>query len=846
MQIRKLLNNIFFDMKRLVTLDMFTSKEHGVADLLLPARFIDEHIILNVDGSLTICVHLRPGDLDAETTDTLNYVGEIVHKAFLPFETGWCMHLDNIRNQSAGYIPEDKCHFTDATTFSIDFERRMEYNRADKHHENEYVLTLTYLPPGDFSSNAAAFFMNSEGKKKPKFDYTIYLEKFKDTVYNALDILSSSQFKISPMTDDEILSYMFYCVNGVHAHIKNPKRHWSHLRDLIANQDIVTGWNPMVGDKHIRVISMGEQFPLESYPTLLNALDSLGFEYRWSTRYIFLSAADAKKHLSSIAAYHYQGRESASQVVSKKYGGGDDSKINRSAVRYADDIEEAITSIEMSNVRYGKYTSCVVMYDENLELLEEKVKIIKGVIDNYNLMGKIEKAHCFEAYLGSIPGMVRPNVRKWVMSSYNLADLLPTSAVWSGYKSNPCKYYADKGNDPVLFFASTAGTPFRGCLHVGDEGNALIIGSNVSMAMNFLAAQQCRYKDAKIFIFDNNHASLPLTNSIPGSSYYDIGYGEDSIAFQPLAHLDTQEDFSFAVDWLLTLCEIKGGFKAQSAHITIISEVLELVRKEASLAQRTITYVYYHILSRDNELAEQIHPYVANTGKSMQSNIFEARKDELNLSKFTTFELSMLVRQGDVTLVPTILYLFHMIERGLDGSPVSIYIHDGWAIFKHPIFKDYLDEWLRKVTDLNVQIIIGVHQPSDIIRSEIAENLMHSCKTKIYTANLNAKGNQYASYSQLGLNDTQIELISTAMVNRDYYFTNPLGSRLIQFQMGELAKVFLTPPSLDQIDAIHELKKQHGDLFGYEWIKHNQLIEEIAEFWLDTHNDLQNNKQLTT
>jgi type IV secretion/conjugal transfer VirB4 family ATPase len=840
--LKELKTNIMYDVKRLVNLQMFTSKEYGVSDLLLYSRFVDPGIILNVDGSFMTSFYWRGDDLDSSTEESKNYLSTLVHQAMLHLGTGWCMHLDCVRKESSGYILENECYFTDATTFTIDHERRIEYNQEDRHYENDYVITFTYLPPGDVASKFGAFFMvNKDNDKKSSFDYTIYLEKFKDVISSVLDILMSSMFKITRMSDDEILSHLYYCVNGIYANLKNPTRHWTDLRSIIANQDIVTGFYPMVGNQHMRVISMGEQFPLETYPTLLNALNNLSFEYHWSTRYIFLSNADATKSLSRIAELHNQKRESAGQIISNKYGDGSNTKkINRSAVRYAEDAEEAISSIEMGNVRFGKYTSCVVLFDEDEELIKEKVKIVEGVINNCSLMGKIEKAHCFEAYLGSLPGMVRPNVRKWIMHSYNLADLMPTTSVWAGYKNNPCKYYSINQNNPVLFYASTTGgTPFRGCLHADDDGHALIIGSNGSLVMNFLAAQQCRYKNAKIFIFDTNHASLALANGISNSVYYDIGNGDNSIFFQPLAYLDNQEDFSFAIDWLSELCKV-NGFEIKPKHITAISEVLNIIRKEAKQEQRTLSYFYYQISSKDEELANQFKPYIITTGNGLQNNIFEARKNYLKFGNFTVFEIEKLARKGDSILIPTILYLFRMIEISLDGSPVSIYIHDGWTIFKHHVFRGYLDDWLRKISGLNVQIIIGVHQPSDITNSEIAGILMQSCKTKIYTANINATGTQKLNYTQLGLNDTQINLIGTSIVNREYYFTSPLGNRLIQFRMGELAKIFLQPPSIEQIEQINALKIKYGALFGYHWIKQHNLIEEIAEFWLEMHNKFEN------
>lgn len=834
--LKNFFHNLMFDVKRLVSLEAFAAKDYGVSDLLLFSRFIDEGVIILVDGSFTTSFWYRGEDLDSATDDVINYLSTIVNNALSPLGTGWSMHLDCVRRESSGYIREDKCHFPDATTATIDLERRMDYNKESTHYENEYVITFTYLPPADMSSKFGAFFLNKKDGGKPKFDYTIHLEKFKDTIYSVIDILTSSQFKIARMSDNEILSHLFYCINGIHANIKVPARHWTDLRYMLANQDITTGFYPMVGDKHMRVISMGEQFPMESYPTLLSSLNNLGFDYRWSTRYIFLNIADAKAMLKKISDLHNQGRESASQVFAKSQGLGN-GKINRAADRYLDETEEAIASIETGGVRFGKYTSCIVLFDEDSERLLDKVKIVETEINNCNLRATVEKAQSFEAYLGSVPSMVRPNVRKWIMHSHNLADLMPTTSVWSGYKSNPCSFYTDAGQDQVLFYASTiGGTPFRGCLHYGNNGHTLLIGDNVSPAINFLAAQQRRYANAKIFIFDNQHASLPLCYGV-GGIHYDLGYGDKSITFQPLANLDTQEDFTFAVEWLVELCVV-NGFEVKPQHITIITEVLEMIKKEASKTQRTLSYFSYQIRSRDEDLAIQFKPYVSTTGSGLQNILFDAKEDHLELSNFTVFELEQLARKGNSTLIPSISYLFHMIERSLDGTPVSIYLHDGFTILKHPVFRSFLDDWLRNIAGANVQIIIGATNPSDIIKSEIAGILMQTCQTKIFTPNLNAKNQQKQAYLDIGLNEKQIELISLAMPNREYYYTNPLGNRLINFNFGELTTIFVRKPSLEQVDIARKLKAEHGDKFSYQWIKQNNLIDEISEVWLAKHNEI--------
>ena len=46
-----------------------------------------------------------------------------------------------------------------------------------------------------------------------------------------------------------------------------------------------------------------------------------------------------------------------------------------------------------------------------------------------------------DAYLGSLPGHGVENVRRPLINTMNLADLLPTSTIWTGLNQAPCPLY---------------------------------------------------------------------------------------------------------------------------------------------------------------------------------------------------------------------------------------------------------------------------------------------------------------------------------------------------------------------------------------------------------------------
>ena len=103
-----------------------------------------------------------------------------------------------------------------------------------------------------------------------------------------------------------------------------------------------------------------------------------------------------------------------------------------------------------------------------------------------------------EAWLGTLPGHLRPNVRRPLIHTLNLADLLPLATVWPGLENNPCPLYPE--DSPPLLHAATAGaTPFRLNLHVGDVGHTLVFGptgAGKSVLLCTVAAQFRRYEGA--------------------------------------------------------------------------------------------------------------------------------------------------------------------------------------------------------------------------------------------------------------------------------------------------------------------------------------------------------------
>ncbi len=179
-------------------------------------------------------------------------------------------------------------------------------------------------------------------------------------------------------------------------------------------------------------------------------------------------------------------------------------------------------------------TLTVTVWDSDLHQAHQKAAAVQRVIDGVGLVSKIETVNAVEAWLGSLPGHAYADVRRPVIGSLNLCDLIPLSSVWPG--PGRCEHL----NGPVLLQAQTKGaTPFRLSLFQGDVGHTMVCGptgAGKSTLLNFLASQWRRYPQAQVYFFDKGGSFKVLTLAAAGD-YYDLGATEGGLSFQPLARV---------------------------------------------------------------------------------------------------------------------------------------------------------------------------------------------------------------------------------------------------------------------------------------------------------------------
>jgi type IV secretion system protein VirB4 len=420
-----------------------------------------------------------------------------------------------------------------------------------------------------------------------------------------------------------------------------------------------------------------------------------------------------------------------------------------------------------------------------------------------------ESMNATEAWLGSLPGNVNANERRPILSSFNLAHLLPYASPYAGEPR--CEHL----DGPPLLHVDTEGyTPFRLNLHVGDVGHTLVIGptgSGKTTLLGLLAAQFLRYPQAQIYIFDRRYGLKVITRAL-GGRYHDLADGK--LAFQPLRHIDKEAERLAVCDWLSLL--LPAHLAGQTAVATAMWDALSLLAREPE-TYRTLSNLQ-HLLG-DPELRAALMPY---TLEGPFGALFDARSETLSLGAIEGFELEAVSHQSRV-LGPLLTYLFRRIETRLTGRPTLIIIDEAWAALDHELFCEQIGDWVRTLRRLNTSVVFATQNLGDLMDKRISSVIFESCPTQLLLPNPRALEAESARlYQAIGLNEVEMQALAVAEPKQAYFYRSPLGQRWFSLSLGESSRVLCGSSRKADLQLADDIPAS-GPAFAAAFLAHHGL-----------------------
>jgi type IV secretion system protein TrbE len=345
-------------------------------------------------------------------------------------------------------------------------------------------------------------------------------------------------------------------------------------------------------------------------------------------------------------------------------------------------------------------------------------------------------------------------------------------------------------------------------------------GAGKSVLLALMAMQFRRYPRAQIFAFDFGR-SIRAAALAMGGDWHDLGGtlsgdATEPVALQPLAAIDDVGERVWAAQWVAAILTREG--------VVVTPEVRELLWSAlgslagAPRSQRNLTGL--SVVLQSGELKQALRPYCAS---GPWGGLLDARAEHLGDTSVQVFEIEGLI--GTAAAPAVLGYLFHRIERLLDGRPSLIMIDEAWLAFEDPTFGAQTREWLKTLRKKNTSTWLATQSAGDVQRSAIAAAIVESCPTRLFLPNAAAIEPQITGlYQQFGLNDRQIEIIARATPKRDYYCQSRHGNRLFELGLDSIALAFTAASSKGDQAAIADLLTCHGRAdFAPAWLRHKGL-----------------------
>ena len=410
----------------MMNLSEYRERPASLADYLPWAALVAPGVVLNKDGSFQRTARFRGPDLESATESELVATSARLNNALKRLGSGWAIFVEADRRAVAEY---PSSIFPEPLSWLVDEERRAAFEETDAHFESAYFATLVFLPPEEGRARASQYILEGD-VTHGAVDWQDQLQRFITETDRFSGLLEGVMPEVQWCSDDESLTYLHGTISTHEHRVVAPEVPF-YLDALLTDEPLTGGLAPKLGDEHLRVLTI-RGFPTSTWPGLLDELNAQGFGYRWVTRYLFLDKVEAEKELTRLRRQWFAKRKSIVSLIRETVFQQESPLVDSDADNKSADADVALQELGSDSVAFGYVTAVIVVRDADAALVDEKVKAIERVVQGRGFVTIRESFNAIDAWLSSIPGHAYANVRQPLISTLNLAHLMPISAVCGG------------------------------------------------------------------------------------------------------------------------------------------------------------------------------------------------------------------------------------------------------------------------------------------------------------------------------------------------------------------------------------------------------------------------------
>jgi type IV secretion system protein VirB4 len=399
------------------------------------------------------------------------------------------------------------------------------------------------------------------------------------------------------------------------------------------------------------------------------------------------------------------------------------------AVSQIQEINQALDSAMSGEFAFGNHHMTVLCIEDNPKSLESSLSLAVVELSNVGITAVRERLNLEPAFWAQLPCNAKLMARRSVVNTFNIAAF----ASFHNYPSGKRK--KNHWGNAVTVLNTVSGTPYFFSFHVRDVGHTMIIGptgAGKTVLLNFLCAQSQKF-NCRLFFFDKDRGAEIFIRAIRGR--YMIPDAAKVSGFNPFQLDDSSENRSFLVEFLKAL--VMTGNNSIPAHeVERINEAVNGNYKLPKEQRRLRNIAPFMGLGGPGTLAGRLSMWHSD---GSHAKLFDNAEDLIDFSSARTFGIEMGELLKDKTSIgPALLYLFHRIQRSLDGSPTMIVLDEAWALIDNPVFAPKIKDWLKVLRKLNTFVVFATQSVEDAAKSSISDTLVQQTATQVFLPNLKA------------------------------------------------------------------------------------------------------------
>ncbi|MDQ0608295.1 type IV secretion system protein VirB4 [Variovorax sp. W1I1] len=751
-------------MKLLSRSEHMLRREAGAATMIPLSSHVDEHVARTRAGDYVQTLRLAGTSFESADDDEINSWHErlnvLLRNVASPNLALWT-HV--IRRRETGY-PAGRT----VPGFADEIEQRYRCKMAgERLMVNELYLSVVYRPQPTRIGNAALRVFkraDAEGAQAELRDALDACGKLRQELIAALERYDPEALGIYRLPDEEVLfsSLMEFhglLVNGEWQRMPLPRAPLNEVlattRPFFGNEamEYRTGTQTRIG------AFLGiKEYPTPTAPGMFSALLTAPFPFVLTQSFTFL----AKSTATDMTSRQHHRMASAGDL----------------AVSQAEELKDALDDL-MSNrfVMGDHHFSLHVLADTydgvgeaegrpRLKQLNDNVASARYLLGDTGMVVAREDLALEAAFWAQLPGNFGYRSRKAPVTSRNFAAMSPFHNFPTGRATG--NYWGDA----LAMFMTRAGSPYYFSLHASDprspDGGSRRdvghitgvgpVGTGKTTLLGFCMVAICNRLDATQVIFDKDEGLHILVRAL-GGRYLPLKNGVPT-GCNPLQLDDAAADnVEFMRQWLRRLVMRTPNDTLSVRQEDDLDQALHGTLKLDPPFRRLSRLSAFLDITDPEGMHARLRRWCASE-RGDYAWVFDNDRDDvaplLARHALVGFDVTDFL-DNEVVRAPLTMYLFHLVNRMVDGRPLVCWMDEFAKLLNDSAFakfaKNGLETWRKK----NANIATFTQSTSHVLDSGIARAIVEQTPTKILFPNPEA---DYDEYTQgFNLTDREFALI---------------------------------------------------------------------------------------